>query len=63
MELLIRRITFVTEGVDLLLYLTYRRIANPSIQALAQDHRNDFASNVVALAGGFIGKASHHCTT
>ncbi|CAH1776433.1 unnamed protein product, partial [Owenia fusiformis] len=44
--------TIVTK---LVLFLVCRRIANPSIQTLAQDHRNDVLSNLVALAMGFIG--------
>ena len=32
-----------------------RRVQTPSVQALAQDHRNDVISNTSALIMGFIG--------
>ncbi|CAF1518576.1 unnamed protein product, partial [Adineta steineri] len=31
------------------------RIKDPSMYALAEDHRNDVASNIVALACGLLG--------
>jgi cation diffusion facilitator family transporter len=41
--------------VKLTLYLVCRNMSNPTIQALAQDHRNDVVSNSTAIACGLIG--------
>ncbi|XP_025084573.1 metal tolerance protein 6-like [Pomacea canaliculata] len=38
-----------------LLWLICRRVNNPTIQALAQDHRNDVLSNSVAIVCGYLG--------
>lgn len=38
-----------------ILYVLCRRVDNPSVQALAEDHRNDILSNAVALMFGFMG--------
>lgn len=43
-------------GIKMMLYMMCRQLPSPSVQALAQDHRNDVLSNSVALAGGLIGK-------
>jgi len=37
------------------LFIVCRRIATPSAQVLALDHRNDVISNTVAVACGIIG--------
>ena len=37
------------------LYILYRQVNNPSVQALAVDHRNDIASNIAILVFGLIG--------
>ncbi|XP_065196776.1 uncharacterized protein LOC135828258 [Sycon ciliatum] len=39
----------------LALYLFCRRINNPSVQALAIDHRNDTMSNAIAIVFGLLG--------
>jgi len=39
----------------IVLYVVCRRIATPSAQVLAIDHRNDVISNTVAVACGIIG--------
>lgn len=44
-----------TVVIKLILYLVCRKVQNPTIQALAQDHRNDVLSNTVALVCGVIG--------
>lgn len=36
-------------------FLCYR-VSNPTMYAVAQDHRNDVFSNMIALACGIIGK-------
>ncbi|XP_013390153.1 metal tolerance protein 9 isoform X2 [Lingula anatina] len=41
--------------IKFILFIFCRRMKNPSIQALAQDHRNDVLSNLVALGMGLIG--------
>lgn len=48
-------ITASTIVIKLILFLMCRRIDNPSIQALAQDHRNDVVSNSFALVFGYLG--------
>lgn len=48
-------ITSSTIVIKLVLFLLCRRIDNPSIQALAQDHRNDVISNAFALVFGYLG--------
>lgn len=44
-----------TVVIKLVLFLLCRQIQTPSVQALAQDHRNDVLSNSVALICGYIG--------
>ena len=39
-----------------MLFLVIRKIASPSAAALAQDHRNDVLSNIVALVMFFVGE-------
>ncbi|XP_069140437.1 uncharacterized protein [Argopecten irradians] len=39
----------------LVLFLLCRRIQSPSVQALAQDHRNDVVSNSFAIIFGYLG--------
>lgn len=41
------------------LYILCRQVNNPSVQALAVDHRNDVASNVATLVFGLIGTFVH----
>ncbi|KAK3105096.1 hypothetical protein FSP39_017200 [Pinctada imbricata] len=55
-------VDFVTIGISiftivikLVLYLLCRRVRSPTVQALAQDHRNDVFSNTLAIACGYIG--------
>ncbi|XP_021366579.1 metal tolerance protein 9-like [Mizuhopecten yessoensis] len=48
-------ITASTVVIKLVLYLLCRRVQKPSVQALAQDHRNDVLSNSVALVCGYLG--------
>jgi len=45
----------MSTAAKLVLYIVCRRIATPSTQALALDHRNDVVSNTVAVACGIIG--------
>ena len=42
--------------IKFVLLLVIRKIASPSAAALAQDHRNDALSNIVALVMGFVGE-------
>ena len=42
--------------IKFVLFLVIRKIASPSTATLAQDHRNDVLSNIVALVMGFIGE-------
>ena len=51
----------VTAASKALLFLLCSRLKNPTMSALAEDHRNDVASNLIALACGLISK-SHHST-
>ncbi|CAF4158299.1 unnamed protein product, partial [Adineta steineri] len=44
-------ITIVTKAI---LFIFCIRVKNPSIYALAEDHRNDVASNIAALACGLV---------
>lgn len=46
-------VTAVSKAI--LFFLCYR-VDTPTMSALAADHRNDVASNIVALACGLIGK-------
>lgn len=46
----------VTAASKAILFLLCSRVKNPTMSALAEDHRNDVASNLVALACGLIGK-------
>lgn len=39
----------------ILFYLCYR-VKTPTMSALAEDHRNDVASNIIALGCGLVGK-------
>lgn len=39
----------------LILFIVCKRLPNPTLQALAQDHRNDVISNTVALGCGYAG--------
>ncbi|ELU06159.1 hypothetical protein CAPTEDRAFT_181595 [Capitella teleta] len=48
-------ICVITVVAKLILFLLCRRIDNASVQALAQDHRNDVLSNTVALSCGLLG--------
>ena len=41
------------------LYILCRQVNNPSVQALAVDHRNDVASNIATLLFGLIGTYVH----
>lgn len=38
------------------LYMLCRRIHTGSVQALAQDHRNDVLSNSIAVVFGYVGE-------
>jgi len=46
-------VTAVSKAI--LFFLCYR-VKNPTMSALAEDHRNDVASNIIALGCGLIGK-------
>ncbi|XP_033764123.1 metal tolerance protein 11-like isoform X1 [Pecten maximus] len=48
-------ISITTVVVKFVLFLVCRRIKSPTIQALAQDHRNDVISNTLAILCGYIG--------
>ncbi|XP_069111941.1 uncharacterized protein [Argopecten irradians] len=48
-------ISVITVVVKFVLFLVCRRINSPTIQALAQDHRNDVVSNTVAILCGYVG--------
>jgi hypothetical protein len=41
----------------MVLFVLCYRIKNPTMSALAEDSRNDVASNIVALVCGLIGKS------
>ncbi|CAF3742540.1 unnamed protein product [Rotaria socialis] len=49
-------LTIVSKAV---LFLLSYRIDNPTMSALAEDNRNDVASNIVALVCGLIGQVRH----
>lgn len=52
----------VTIVLKLVLFLICRNIKNPTVQALAQDHRNDVVSNTSALIFGYLGyKVLKYC--
>ncbi|XP_069103883.1 uncharacterized protein [Argopecten irradians] len=55
-------ITASTVVIKFILYLLCRPILKPTVQALAQDHRNDVLSNSVALVCGYLGKYSQYWT-
>jgi hypothetical protein len=42
------------------LFVLCYRVKNPTMYALAEDHRNDVASNIVALTCGLIGIIHFH---
>ncbi|XP_050411618.1 uncharacterized protein LOC126826673 isoform X1 [Patella vulgata] len=44
-----------TVVIKFIMWLMCRRIQSPSVQALAQDHRNDVLSNTVAIICGYLG--------
>lgn len=44
--------------VKLVLYLLCRKVPSPTVQTLALDHRNDVASNAVAILCGYLGMLS-----
>ncbi|PVD37011.1 hypothetical protein C0Q70_04004 [Pomacea canaliculata] len=44
-----------TVGSKFILWIICRRVESPTIQALAQDHRNDVLSNSVAIVCGYLG--------
>lgn len=48
--------TIVSKAI--LFFLCYR-IKNPTMSALAEDHRNDVASNIIALVCGLLGELSN----
>lgn len=48
-------ISCTTVVVKLVLYLICRKVPHQTIQALAQDHRNDVLSNSAAIIFGYIG--------
>ncbi|XP_055998735.1 uncharacterized protein LOC125664063 [Ostrea edulis] len=48
-------ISGMTIVLKLALFLLCRRIKTPTVQALAQDHRNDVLSNTLAIVCGYIG--------
>lgn len=49
-------VMIVTASSKAILFFLCRRVATPTMSALAADHRNDVASNIVALACGLVGK-------
>jgi divalent metal cation (Fe/Co/Zn/Cd) transporter len=50
-------VTAVSKAI--LFFLCYR-VKNPSMSALAEDHRNDVASNIIALGCSLIGEPFQH---
>ena len=46
----------VTAVSKAILFFLCSRVKNPTMSALAEDHRNDVASNSIALVCGLIGK-------
>ncbi|KAL5015135.1 hypothetical protein ScPMuIL_009405 [Solemya velum] len=48
-------ISSLTVVVKLVLYLLCRKVPSPTVQTLALDHRNDVASNAVAILCGYLG--------
>ncbi|XP_076451666.1 uncharacterized protein LOC143287514 isoform X3 [Babylonia areolata] len=59
--------TFIIAGstvvVKFILWLICRRVDNPSVQALALDHRNDVMSNTVAIVCGYLGSRNFQALT
>jgi hypothetical protein len=45
----------VTAVSKAILFILCYRVKNPTMSALAEDHRNDVASNIIALCCGLIG--------
>ncbi|CAF0832862.1 unnamed protein product [Didymodactylos carnosus] len=43
----------------LILFILCRRVANPTLNALGQDHRNDVFSNIIALVCGLVGSHAY----
>lgn len=48
-------ITGFTIVIKFVLFVLCRRVKTPTVQALAQDHRNDVLSNTLAIVCGYIG--------
>jgi divalent metal cation (Fe/Co/Zn/Cd) transporter len=46
-------------GKSILFFLCHR-VDTPTMSALAADHRNDVASNIVALACGLVGRENEN---
>jgi len=52
LPLTVMSFTIVSKAI---LFVLCYRIKNPTMSALAEDHRNDVASNIVALVCGLLG--------
>ncbi|GFO13967.1 metal tolerance protein [Plakobranchus ocellatus] len=52
--------TVITKAI---LWIVCRKLPSPVVQALAQDHRNDVLSNIVALACGYFGSSNFYNIT
>jgi len=48
-------VMYLMTAAKFVLFIVCRRVATPSAQVLAIDHRNDVISNTVAVACGIIG--------
>jgi divalent metal cation (Fe/Co/Zn/Cd) transporter len=46
----------ITAFSKLILFFLCHRVDTPTMSALAEDHRNDVVSNIVALFCGLIGR-------
>lgn len=51
-------VMIVTAMSKAILFFLCYRVDTPTMSALAADHRNDVASNIVALACGLVGNAN-----
>ena len=53
-----RLLGYVCAVIKFILWLVYRKVSSPTVQALAMDHRNDVMSNSVAIVCGYLGTST-----
>ncbi|CAF0944573.1 unnamed protein product [Rotaria sp. Silwood1] len=58
--IVILSVVMCSASIEAILFILCHRINNPTMQALAEDNRNDVASNSVALVCGIIGSSALH---